>query len=182
MRDGSRAMGRVRFLAVAGVLLLSGAVVVAKPVRKARADRNKDGTVDARERHKAIGVRAKIDSKWERRADRDHDGYVEPVEARRAKHVLDRNDDGHISAAERTAFWSRHRVRVVHVYEEQYDSDGSGYIEGEELRDWLCARVAQVSETSTIQANSRQEKMFDTNNDGLLDNAEAQVVREELCE
>jgi len=134
----------------------------AKP-HKAHADRNKDGQVDKKEQKLEQRQKAKVDTRWEKKADVDKDGIVEPKEAAAAKKYLreksvvdrpweeaaDANKDGKVD-------WQE--IRVYH--KTQMDSDHNGIVSVEERRAYWVKTKSVV--------NTEYEKKYDTDGDGYL--------------
>lgn len=154
------------------IISLPVAAALAEPppaVRARHADRNRDGVVTHREikadKEWARHQKAKVDTPWEARADKDHDGVVEPKEAARmnAAHYMrtcsavdrpwevqaDTNKDGKVSRAELHAY---HLAKL--------DADHNGVITVEERRAHWKLKHAVV--------DTPAEKRYDTNGDGYL--------------
>lgn len=132
--------------------------------RGRKADRNKDGRVDANERR----MESKVNTPAEARADKDHDGKVEPAEAKRAGDAekdaavvnrpwearADANKDGKVDAVELRRF---HR--------DVLDANNDGTIDAAERKAFWILRKAKV--------NTAAEKKYDKDGDGFLTGDEA---------
>jgi len=154
------------------LIAIPSVITLANPppaVRARHADRNKDGIVTPREvrddKEWARHQKAKVDTPWEARADKDHDGVVEPKEAARmnSAHYMrvcstvdrpwevqaDANKDGKVSRAE------------LHAYHlDKLDADHNGVITVDERRSYWKLKHAVV--------DTPAEKRYDTNGDGYL--------------
>lgn len=159
-------------LAVVCVIGVGVSLCQAEPPAAARArhaDRNRDGVVTAREikadKHWAQEKKAKVNTPWEARADKDHDGVVEPAEAARlnASHYFrtssavdrpwevaaDSNKDGRVDRAE---------LHAYHV--SKLDANHDGAITTAERRAYWIHKHAVV--------NTAAERRYDANGDGYL--------------
>ncbi len=137
--------------------------------RVRHADRNHDGVTTPREikaEHKwERRQKAKVNTPWEARADKDNDGVVEPKEAARmnSSHYMrnasvvdrpweataDANKDGRVDRAE------------LHTYHlGVMDADHNGVITPAERKIHWAGKHAVV--------NTAAEKKYDTNGDGYL--------------
>lgn len=148
---------------VIAVICFVGSVFAAPP-RPRPADVNRDGHVDARERR----MDPKVDTPAEARADKDHDGKVEPAEVRKAKEdakkaaVVDRpweakadlNKDGKVDAVELRKF---HRAVL--------DANNDGTIDVAERKAFWILRKSKV--------NTPAEAKYDKDGDGFLTGDEA---------
>lgn len=196
------------FIAMTAVVCVAG-VSYAWPLRGRAADRNRDGRVDSRERR----MDARVNTPAEARADKDHDGVVEPAEARRARlavkeaavvnqpweakadlnkdgkvdavelrkfhrSALDTNNDGIINASERRAFWILRKSKVNTPAEAKYDSDGDGFLTGDEARHFLRDRAILVASHGKAKVSNPLEAEFDADHDGLIDPAEADIMKD----
>lgn len=130
---------------------------------------------DVRARPKPKVVRklqkAKVNTRWEAKADKNEDGIVQPKEAHKAKTQVkkksvvnrpweakaDTNGDGKVSAAE----MRKHHFGVM-------DANNDGKIADMERRLFWVHRRAKV--------NTALEKKYDANNNGLLEGSEAQAL------
>jgi Ca2+-binding EF-hand superfamily protein len=144
--------------------LAAGAENPGAAKRKAHADLNKDGTVGPREmkmeKKWEKDQKARVNKKWEAKADTDKDGVVERGEARaffRKKSVVDRpweakadaNNDGRLD------------LKELHLYhKKEMDKDGNGVVTPDERSAYWNSVRAVV--------NTKLEKRFDKNGDGYL--------------
>ena len=173
-------MKKVMFIviAVAFYVVYLSVVGAGKPlagVRKAHADRNKDGQVDRKEikieKKRQRIQRSKVNTPREAKADTDNDGVVEPKEAAaakkyfRKKSVVDRpweekadaNNDGKVDWKEIRTY---HKTRM--------DTDNNGTITVIERRNYWLKTKSVV--------NTEYEKKYDTNGDGYLTWAEGKEL------
>ena len=101
-----------------------------------RADRNDDGRIDRREakqeRRRYKKHKAKVDTKWEKKADKNKDGIVQPGERRRA------HAKGYL----------KHKTEVDTKWEKAADTDGNGSVSAAELRDY---RISKWTTTATAK-------------------------------
>ena len=158
---------RIACLTAAFFGFIAGAGAVDPAAPKAHADRNKDGKVTPveikLEKNWEQRQKAKVDTRWEKKVDRDKDGVVEPAEAAAARargreisavnrpweKAADANSDGRVDGKE---------LRLYHVT--QMDVDRNGTITVEERRAYWVNKRAAV--------NTEVEKKYDLNNDGWL--------------
>lgn len=194
----------MRHLTAAVLLICFATTLYASPPRPRPADRNRDGHVDAKERKDAridrdhdgkiepAEVRkAKEDAKnaaavnrpWEAKADLNKDGKVDAVELR-AFHrtVLDANGDGTIGAAERKAFWILRKCKVNTPAEAKYDTDGDGFLTGDEARLFLRDRALLIASKGKAKVSNPLEAEFDADNDGMIDPQEAEIMKDTVGE
>jgi hypothetical protein len=169
--------------------------------RARAADKNRDGHVGPVERKAA----SKVNTPWEARADKDHDGRVESREAARAasvvnrgwearadtnndgrvspaelrlyrKGLLDANHDGIIDALERRTYWAGWKIVAAAPYDAKYDLNKDGYLSGDEIILMLKDLYAIVKTNGRAIVNTPLEREFDANNDGVIDAAEAPAL------
>ena len=169
----------VFFLAI-GSSLIFGAPPPAV-VRAAHADKNRDGVVTRRELIKEKrfehNQKAKVDTKWEKKADLDHDGKVEWQEYRVFRRdIIDVNNNGIIEPAERIAFWKNRRAVVNTPLEKKHDLNGDGYITWNEARELLKDIHTIIRTHGKARVDSLIEQEFDINKDGVIDGAEADAL------
>jgi hypothetical protein len=151
--------------------------------RARRADRNNDGVVtpvEVRREHQVeMHQRSQVNTRWEARADADHDGRVEPAEAQVYKlNVMDANHDGVVDAAERKVYWAGWQCAVTTETEKKYDADANGFLTWNEARELLRARALAASIEGRAVVDTDIEKEFDGNGDGVIDKVEAERMRE----
>jgi hypothetical protein len=151
------------FIAMTAVVCVAG-VSYAWPFRARAADRNRDGRVDAKER----SMDARVNTPAEARADKDHDGIVEPAEARHARKTVneaavvnrpweakaDLNHDGKVDTVELRKF---HRKAM--------DTNNDGIINSSERHAFWTLRKSKV--------NTPAEAKYDRDGDGFLTGDEA---------
>lgn len=153
--------------------------------RMQHADRNDDGVVTAPEMKKEKQwehvQRSTVNQPWEERADTDHDGRVEPVEARAHRlQVIDVNKDGSISVEERRAYYGSWKRVVSNDAERKYDANGNGSFEWPEAREYLKDRLTIINTDGKAIVDSDIEREFDDNRDGVIDGVEAAQIKEAL--
>jgi len=151
-------------LALALFVSLASASWAQVPERVKHADRNKDGVVDRKEivmenkwEHKQ---RAKVNTPAEKKLDVDHDGVVEPKEARLG--------------------WKKARAKVNTPIEQKYDKNGNGWLEPDEAREMLRDKMLLIKTNGKAKVDTELEAKYDTNKDGILDPDEAAVMEEDL--
>lgn len=159
---------------------------VAAPAARARhADRNKDGVITPRERrweHRwETRKRSKVSCAWERRADIDGDGWVEPAEIHtwRLK-TRDLDNDGIITVVESRTYWTAWRNVVTMPIEQNYDANGDGYLDWSEAQELLNAKIRIIETDGRAIVDTEIEREFDSNGDGVIDPEEAEEIREAL--
>lgn len=173
-----------RILAV-GFLAFACASLAQAGWRARHADKNKDGVVTPREMHKERQwERAKlseVNRPWEKKADVNGDGRVEAAEAH-AFHlkVMDANGNGIVEPAERRTYWTGWKGIVNTDAEKKYDTDGSGYLEWPEAKEFLRDRLRIINTDGKAIVNTDLEREFDGNADGVIDRTEAAAIREAL--
>ena len=175
------------FLAIA--VSVASAQAQPKPVsqqkRLQHADRNDDGIVTPREmktekswEHKQLST---VNQPWEKRADANGDGKVEPAEARVYRvQVVDVNKDGTITVEERRAYYASWKRVVNTEAEKKYDANGDGYLEWPEARAFLKDRLTIINSDGKAIVNTDIEREFDDNGDGVIDAGEAVELKEAL--
>ena len=154
-------------------------------VRLQHADKNKDGVVTPREMKKEVQFEkqhdAIVNTPWEKRADANGDGRVEPAERRAYRlQVIDINHDGIITVEERRAYYVSWKRVVNTDAERKYDANGDGYLEWPEAREFLKDRLTIINTDGKAIVNTDIEREFDENGDGVIDKEEAAAVREAL--
>ncbi len=154
---------------------------------EAKADENNDGIVQPKEAHKAAiknnqnTKRAVVDHKWEVQADKDGNGVVSVAERRRYNlHVIDKNSDDKITAAERSAFWIKRRSKVNTLVEKNYDANADGWIDGSEAQELLRDRLRLINTHGKAKVDTALEAEYDVNQDGIIDKSEAQALKNTL--
>jgi len=147
----------------AGILVASMETACARPRIRRRARRKQ---------------KAKVNTRWEAKADRNKDGVVQPVEARKAKTgtylkkrstvnrpweaKADTNNDGKVSASE---------LRTYHTT--VIDKNGDGKIDAKERKGFWVHRKSKV--------NTAVEKKYDADGNGWISGDEAQeLLRDRL--
>ena len=138
--------------------------------------------------------RAKVDSPLERRFDADGDGVIDRDEAEAIRDALydlsqvdkrwealaDRNKDGRVDRTEARAFWLRRRAKVNTPVERKYDTDGDGWLTGDEARKFLEDRLRLVHTHGRAKVDSPLERDFDADGDGIISHEEAELLREAI--
>jgi len=153
--------------------------------RAAHADRNRDGVVTPREVHKERQSQqrkaSRVNTLWERLADKDGDGRVEPAEYR-AHHlrVMDLDRNGQITVIERRGYWVGWKGIVNTDVERRYDANGDGYLEWVEAQALLQDRMRILATDGRAIVDTDIEREFDGNCDGVIDQTEAEAIREAL--
>ena len=123
---------------------------------KAVVDRNKDGIVDKKE---IKYEKSKVDTNWERKADIDKDGKVEPNEMNA---------------------WKHGKAKVNTPAESKYDLNGDGWLQPEEAKEYLKDRYEIIKTNGKAKVNTAVEAGYDTNKDGIIDASEAEAMKEDL--
>ena len=171
-----------------GVLSLPALAGPTSAERLKHADKNKDGTVDAKERHQEKVWEHKQGSKvntwWENRADTDNDGKVDSNELSvwrtLEKERIDLNNDGVISAKEKRLCWRHARSRVNTDLEAKYDTNSDGWLEPSEAQELLKDRYTIIKSQGQAKVDSLLEEEYDANNDGLIDSGELEELKQDL--
>ena len=169
---------------IAGLVvgLVCGQVIAVPPaVKRAHADRNKDGVVTPREavkeRQFEHNQKAIADKPWEKAADADKDGKVELAEVRAfRREALDVNNNGIIEPGERRTYWIKRRAVVNTPFEKAHDLNGDGIINWDEARALLKDFHTIVKTDGKARVNSPIEYEFDANKDGVIDGPEADAL------
>jgi len=154
------------------------------------ADRNKDGVVDKKEwqmekrwQHER---RIKARNWWQRMADTDGNGIVDENERADWKKLLkeriDLNGDGKIDAKERRLCWRHARSRVNTPLEAKYDKNADGWLQPEEVREFLKDRYTLIKTHGQAKVDTPIEAEYDTNQDGIISSQEAEALKEDLTE
>ncbi len=161
-------------------------------------DKNKDNVIDKKEWHmkkkevkeKSIENKNKnkdrVHSWWKSRADVNMDGVVDEKELaawkKLQKERIDLDGDGKISAKERRLCWRHARSKVNNPLEKEYDENGDGWLQPEEVKKFLQARHELRMTKGNAKVDSELEEEYDTNNDGILDTDELKVLKDDLKE
>ena len=138
--------------------------------------------------------RAKVSNPLERRFDADGDGIIDRDEAEAIRHALydlsqvdkrwealaDRNKDGRVDRTEAGAFWLRRRAKVNTPIEKKYDTDGDGWLTGDEARQFMEDRLRLAHTHGRAKVDSPLEREFDADGDGIISHEEAEVLREAI--
>lgn len=156
--------------------------------RVKHADRNKNGVVDRRElrmeKEWKKRQRSNVNTWWESRADTNKDGTVDAVELSAwrilERERLDLNGDGVISPRERRRCWMYARSRVNTPLESTYDENGDGWLQPQEVKEFLKDRCALIKTQGKAMVDSPIEEEYDTDGDGIIDAQEAEALIEDL--
>ena len=97
--------------------------------------------------HKAAPGKAKVDTKWEKKADKNRDGIVDPKEMRRRRQAIKKG-----------------KSEVDTGWEKKADKNQDGIIDAKELENWRQRDKKRKSKVDT-----RWEKKADKNRDGIVD-------------
>jgi Ca2+-binding EF-hand superfamily protein len=154
-------------------------------VRLQHADQNKDGVVTPREMKKEVQLEkrhdAVVNTPWEKQADANGDGRVEPAEMRAYRlQVIDVNRDGKITVEERRAYYVTWKRVVNTEVEKKYDMNGDGYLQWPEAREFLKDRLTIINTDGKAIVSTDIEREFDGNGDGVIDASEAVQLKEVL--
>jgi len=106
-----------------------------------------------------IHERSKVDTKWEAKADANHDGRVDKVEAHQ---------------------WKRHHNKVNTSVEKKYDANANGYLEPQEAREMLKDKYTVIKTHGNAKVDSALEQEYDKNHDGVIDAKEAEDLQKAL--
>jgi Ca2+-binding EF-hand superfamily protein len=184
-------MHRGIFILMMIFFLCSVSIGYAGPPPDARfrhADRNKDGAIDEKEsrmeRKWELQHRSKVNRWWEKRADTNGDGRVDPDELsawkKLEKERIDLNKDGVIDAGERRLCWRHARSKVNNILEKRYDKNNNGWLEEDEVKEMLKDRLAIIKSKGKARVDTDIEAEYDTNKDGVLDQEEAAILKEDI--
>jgi len=122
-----------------------------------------------------------VNKPWEKRADMNGDGKVDPAEVRAYRlRVFDINHDGKITVEERRTYYVNWKRVVDTDAEKKYDANGDGYLEWPEAREFLKDRLTIINTAGKALVNTDFEREFDVNGDGVIDREEAAAIREAL--
>ena len=118
---------------------------------------------------------------WEKRADVNGNGRVEPAEVRIYRlQVIDINHDGSISVEERRGYYEGWK-RIVRTEEERkYDANADGFLEWPEAREFFKERLTIINTEGKAIVNTDIEREFDENCDGMIDGSETAGIQEAL--
>jgi Ca2+-binding EF-hand superfamily protein len=175
-------------IAVSVAFIRPAAAVPAKSEKLKHADKNKDGTVDKKERHMEEEwehkQRSKVNTWWEKRADTNHDGTVDSNELaawkKLTKERIDLNQDGVIDAKEKRLSWRHAFARVNTPLEQKYDKNGDGWLEPGEIRELLKDKALLIQTNGKAKVDTPHEAEYDANGDGVLDRGEAKTLKSDL--
>ncbi len=167
---------RVGILFMVLILFLSLNNLKAQPGKFKHADRNKDGVVDRKEmlmeKKWEKKQKSKVNTWWERRADTNKDGIVDAGELSSWKKLererIDLDGDGVISPKERRLCWRHARSRVNTASEAKYDVNNDGWLEPEEVKEFLKDRYVLIKTKGQAKVDSLIEEEYDTDNDGII--------------
>lgn len=142
-----------------------------RPAKRA-VDRNRDGRVDRKERHKFRENDTNRDGRIDRHevADRNDDGTVDAKEKKEATlRRFDRNKDGTIDDKEDAA---------IERFKDN-DTNEDGRIDKHEMADRNNDGTVDGKEAfyARRKVNSAKEKVFDTDGDGWISVAEAKAMQ-----
>ncbi|MBU1125282.1 MAG: hypothetical protein KKC84_04595 [Candidatus Omnitrophica bacterium] len=159
--------------------------------RPQHADRAREGLIDARQQPTKVDARvgpqveASDEDYWqETRADKNKDGLVDANERtawrtfERAQ--LDFNNDGNIDDKEKRLYWRYGYSRVRDSRLAVYDTNGNGFIDASEGKEYLKDRYAAIAAQGNVKVESDLEVGYDVNADGLIDSAEAEDLKDDL--
>ena len=94
---------------------------------------------------------------------------------------LDSNRDHQIDDAEKRQVWKYLPSPANTELEQKFDADGNGWLESEETRKILFRRIESIFMTNGREAiKTGLEKLYDTNQDGVIDLEELKSLREDL--
>ncbi len=107
-----------------------------------------------------------------------------PRRGARFRHA-DRNKDGRIGPREAVAekrFERKVKSKVNTPAEKAHDTDGDGWINGEEAKEMLRDRLRIINTHGRARVNTPLEAEFDADGDGVIDREEAQAIRDAVGE
>ena len=177
------------FILLAAVVLFSDIKVEARRGPKIKhADKNKDGTVDKKERVMERKweqkQKRKVNTWREKRADTNGDGVVDSDESQARKDLtkerIDLDGDGVISPKERRLCWRHARSRVNTAREQKYDANDDGWLEPEEVKKLLKDKCALIKTNGKAKVDTALEEGYDANGDGIIDAEEAEALKEDI--
>jgi len=152
------------------------------------ADKNDDGVIDNKEwrkekrRQKRSGLA--VNTWLKKKADTDQDGKVSSEEAsiweNTTRQKIDVDADGVISPKEQRLSWKHEKAKVNTRLESHYDYDRNGWLEPDEVRDYLSSRYAIVQSKGIAKVDSAIEEEYDIDKDGILNIQEAKTLKEDL--
>jgi hypothetical protein len=185
-------MRKNAFLIFAAVIIavFSASSLMAGPAKAQKAmhaDKNKDGRVDKKEMRMEKkwehGQRAKVNTWWEKKADTNGDGTMSQEERdawkKLEKERIDLNNDGVIDAKERRLCWRHGRSKVNTKIERQFDANGDGWFQPEEVKAMLKAKSELVKTKGKAKVDSDIEKEYDEDSNGVIDAKEAANLKQD---
>lgn len=151
--------------------------------REKKVDKNKDGVIDKDEINVWKTEKRKINTWWEKRADTNNDGTVDENELaawkKLAREKMDLNGDGVIGPKEKRMCWRHAKSKVNTKVEKQYDANGDGWLEESEVKAMLKAKHEMIKSKGKAKADTVIEKEYDANKDGMIDSEEAKTMKED---
>jgi len=152
-----------------------------------RIDSNRDGVISKKEwREGRRDVKRYRESAkdWEKQqADTDKDGKVSAEEMavwkQQTKEKIDADGDGIISPKERRMSWQHEKSKVTTKLEAEYDADKDGWLEPDEVKNYLKAREVLVKSQGKARVDSKIEQVYDLDKDGLINIQEANIMKED---
>lgn len=176
------------FFMIIAILSFVPLLFASPPARIRHADRNKDGVVTVKEwRVEKKWVRrhdAKVNTWWERRADKDKDGIVDATELTSWKIIekkhLDLNHNGIIEDVEIRRSWKYADSRVNTALEKKYDKNNDGWLQPAEARELLKDKYRIITTHGKAIVDTDIEYEYDINADGVIDKDEAEAIKEDL--
>ncbi len=153
-------------------------------VKVRRADINKDGVVDKKEK-KAESAwerkkRLEADEPAERGPDLNKDGVVDGNEVRLWREKIDVDNDKVVDPGEKRLAELREESSVNTVIERKYDLNSDGQLDAVEKAELFKDKQAIIISEGKARVDTYQEQLYDTNRDGLLDAQEADSWKKDI--
>lgn len=153
-----------------------------------RIDKNRDGEISKKEwRNERRNVKRyrKSGQNWQQeRADTNNDGQVSTEERaawkKLTKERIDMNEDGIISPKERRLSWRHAKSKVNTKLEAEHDANNDGWLEPDEIKNYLSARQELIKSKGKAKVNSKVEAEYDLDNDGIINIQEAKIMKEDI--
>jgi len=154
------------------LLFLAG---IAEAEKFKRADKNKDGIVDVKEKQAA--------KKHKKKAGQNKNEVINEDEIAAWKKLrmekMDLNRDGKIDADEKRISWRHVKSRANTAIKKKYDLNGDGWLDQQEAKKLLKDKYEIIKTKGEAKVDTNIEEGYDTNEDGVIDSEEAEAIKED---
>jgi len=113
-------------------------------------------------------------------ADLNHDGHITHREILQYKNFRKEHNKIENKWVTKRREWRDYKYMVTNHAEEQYDSDGDGWLMPAETKKLLYNKYKEIRRSGSAPAITQFEQMYDINHDGRLDEDEAVAIRQDL--